>query len=167
MDGLSQQDGVLIASLENTPIGYSRLGWYSSRSENRLYYQVSFLRQEFRSRDIWPQMIANNERHLRILSCSIPKVAESYFQAWASDNQKDWMSALESCGYQVVRRFNNMLFPLGKVPVKDMRVVYTQRHRDTAAEEKYAAEFVSLDDLLRQSDFVSLHAQELCHRRTV
>jgi ribosomal protein S18 acetylase RimI-like enzyme len=120
MDGLSQQDGVLIASLENTPIGYSRLGWYSSRPENRLYYQVSFLRQEFRSRDIWPQMIANNERHLRILSSGHPKVAESYFQAWASDNQKDWMSALESCGYQVVRRFNNMLYPLDKVPVKDM-----------------------------------------------
>ena len=120
MDGFSQQEGVLIASLENIPVGYSRLGWYSSRPQTRLYYQISFLRQEFRSRDIWPEMIANNERYLRILSCGHPKVAESYFQAWASDNQKDWMSALESCGYQVVRRFNNMLYPLGKISIKDM-----------------------------------------------
>ncbi len=40
----------------------------------------------------------------------------------------------------------------------NMKVLYTQRHRDTEAEKRYAAEFVPLEKLLRESDFVSLHA---------
>jgi glyoxylate reductase len=40
----------------------------------------------------------------------------------------------------------------------NMRVLYTQRRRDLAAEEKYSAVFVPLEELLQQSDFVSLHA---------
>lgn len=39
-----------------------------------------------------------------------------------------------------------------------MRVLYTQRHRDLEAETKYHAEFVPLEKLLSESDFVSLHA---------
>ena len=35
MDGLTAQQGVIIAAQDETPIGYSRLGWYSSRPETR------------------------------------------------------------------------------------------------------------------------------------
>lgn len=38
-----------------------------------------------------------------------------------------------------------------------LRVVYTKRTRDSQAEEKYGLEFMSLDNLLRESDIVSLH----------
>lgn len=38
-----------------------------------------------------------------------------------------------------------------------MRLLYTGRTRKPAAEEALGAEFVVLDDLLRQSDFVSVH----------
>jgi thiamine kinase-like enzyme/GNAT superfamily N-acetyltransferase len=116
MDGLTPQRGVLIASSGETPIGYSRLGWYSSRPETRLYYQISFLREGFREGGFWPLLIAANERRLREVAAEQTPVPERYFQAWASDWQKDWMAVLDSCGYKVVRRFNNMLHPLTEIP---------------------------------------------------
>ena len=39
----------------------------------------------------------------------------------------------------------------------DMKVLYHSRKRDEAAEAELGAEFCALDDLLRRSDFVSLH----------
>ncbi|NMC85501.1 MAG: D-glycerate dehydrogenase [Anaerolineaceae bacterium] len=39
-----------------------------------------------------------------------------------------------------------------------MKVLYTQRHRDLAAEERTQAQYMTLDELLRQADFVTLHA---------
>jgi mycothiol synthase len=122
MDGLSQQEGVIIAFLGNLPIGYSRLGWYSSSSLSRLYYQVSFLCQEYRSNDLWSEIVANNEQILRNFSVDHPYVPERYFQAWASDKQKDWIKTLESNSYQVVRRYHNMVYPIGEIPVKTIPV---------------------------------------------
>lgn len=118
MDGLTAQQGVIIASQDETPIGYSRLGWYSSRPETRLYYQISFLRPEKRA--LWLLLVAENERRLREIAAEHPPVPELYFQAWASDQTKDWIAALEKSGYRVVRRFNNMLYPLGEAPVKPL-----------------------------------------------
>jgi glyoxylate reductase len=40
----------------------------------------------------------------------------------------------------------------------NIRVLYTQRHRDLKAEAELGAEYLPLDDLLAASDFVSLHA---------
>jgi glyoxylate reductase len=39
----------------------------------------------------------------------------------------------------------------------DMKILYTGRNRNTQAEADLGAEYRSLDDLLRESDFVSLH----------
>jgi len=118
MDGLTQEQGVILASVGDTPIGYSRLGWYSSRPQTRLYYQISFVIPEKRA--LWPALIAENERRLRAVAAGHAPVSERYFQAWASDYQQDWKAALEQSGYQVVRRFNNMLYHLGAAPDKPM-----------------------------------------------
>jgi glyoxylate reductase len=40
----------------------------------------------------------------------------------------------------------------------NMRVLYTQRHRDLTAEEELGVEYAPLSELLQKSDFVSLHA---------
>jgi len=120
MGGLTQEQGVIMAFLDDTPIGYSRLGRYSSRPETRLYYQISFLREEHRSSGFWLAMIAENEHRLSEIAAGHTPVSEQYFQAWASDRQKDWMAVLASAGYQIVRRFNNMFYQLGDAPVKPL-----------------------------------------------
>ncbi len=118
VDGVNAAREVSIASLGGEPaaIGYSRLGWYSSRADTCLYFQVSFLRQEFRGRGLWQAMVRQNERRLREIAASQPAAPQCFFQAWSSDNQVEWISVLESTGYQAVRRFNNMLFQMGEVP---------------------------------------------------
>ncbi len=39
-----------------------------------------------------------------------------------------------------------------------MEVLYTQRNRDLDAEKRFSAKYVTLDELLKESDYVSLHA---------
>lgn len=113
--------GIIIACDGRKAVGYSRLGYYSSRPETRLYYQISFLAQESRQQGFWPLMVAENESRLRQLAVDPADVQERFFQAWASDYERDWISALESCGYRAVRRFNNMLFQLeSEIPVKPL-----------------------------------------------
>jgi mycothiol synthase len=122
MNELNPARDILIASLDGVPdaIGYSRMGWYSSREDTRLYYQVSCLRQEFRGRGLWQAMVQQNERRLREIAEEHPPIPRRFFQAWASDYQLDWILVLESTGYLVVRRFNNMLYQLGDVPTIPM-----------------------------------------------
>ena len=114
MEGLTPAQGVVIAYLAGEPVGYSRLGWYTSRPENRLYFQISFLRQEYRQSGLWPALVAENERRLLVLDDGNPPVKERFFQAWAAEYQHDWTAALQSSGYQAARRFNNMLFQLSE-----------------------------------------------------
>jgi hypothetical protein len=77
-----------------------------------------------------------NEHRLEQIAAGQSSVLEHYFQAWASDDQKDWMAVLESSGYRVVRRFNNMLYTLGEAPTRPLpagfqvRAVLPQHMRD-------------------------------------
>lgn len=63
-------------------------------------------------------VVAENERQLREIAAGLTPVPEQYFQAWATDHHTDWISVLPSAGYQVVRRFKNMLYQIGEVPTK-------------------------------------------------
>ena len=48
---------------------------------------------------------------------------------------------------------------VAKMAIKglEMNVIYNKRHRDKKFEKKYNAKFVSLSELMKKSDFVSLH----------
>lgn len=121
-ENLDPARDILIAALADTPagapaaIGYSRIGWYSSQPDNRLYYQISYLRSDYRGRGLWRALIRQNDARICEIAAGQPGIAHRFFQAWATDTQEEWISALESEGYQVVRRFNNMLHPLTDIP---------------------------------------------------
>jgi ribosomal protein S18 acetylase RimI-like enzyme len=154
MEGVTPQTGVIIAWLDDKPVGYSRLGWYSSSPHNRLYYQISFLKKEYRGQNLWEQIIAENEERISVLAAGHPVIAERYFQAWASDHQSDWIAALEACGYRVARRFNNMLHKLDRVQVQalpagvEIRVIGPEHMRAVweALREMNTGLFENVDD---------------------
>ncbi len=118
-DELDPARHVLIACLADEPetaVGYSRLGWYSSRADTRLYYHYSRLRGEYRRRGWWEMLVRQTEQRIQEIAQGHPPVAQCFFQGWASDQQRDWIKVLENTDYQVVRRFHNMLYLLGDAP---------------------------------------------------
>ena len=118
-DALDPARQILIACLADDPgtaVGYSRLGWYSSRADTRLYYLYSRLKGEYRGGGLWECLVRQTEQRILEIARQHPPVAQCFFQGWASDNQRDWIKVLENTGYQVVRRFHNMLYLLGNAP---------------------------------------------------
>ena len=101
---------------EAAPVGYSRMGWYASNPDNRLYYHYGYLKADYRGTGVWEALVQQSEARLRVIASQHAPVAARSFQAWASDYQKDWIAVLDRTGYQVVRRFNNMLRPLDEIP---------------------------------------------------
>jgi hypothetical protein len=61
-------------------------------------------------------MIRENENRLREISAYHLNAPDRFFQAWATETEKDWISSLEITGYQAVRHFNNMLHTLEQIP---------------------------------------------------
>ena len=97
-------------------IGFSRVSWYTVNIDTRIYFQTSYLLPNWRDRGFWPVMVKQNERRLREIAVSLPFAPRCFFQAWASETQEQWISVLESEGYQVARQFNNMLHRLNDIP---------------------------------------------------
>ena len=76
---------ILIACLAEAPeiaIGYTHLGWYTSRADTRLYYQYSRLRGSIALGGVWEAMIRQTEQRIREIAQEHPPVAQRYFQGW-------------------------------------------------------------------------------------
>jgi mycothiol synthase len=101
---------------EPAVIGFSRVSWYTGRKGARLYFQTSYLLPDWRDQGFWPVMVRQNERRLRDIAAGHAFTPRRFFQAWAAASQVQWISVLESEGYQAVRHFNNMLRPLDDIP---------------------------------------------------
>jgi len=100
---------------EGKEIGFSRLSWYTGRDEVKLYTQASFLLPEARVAGVWSEMVKGNERRLREIASRNPG-HEQFFQSWATETQKEWISVLKNEGFTAVRHFNNMLHSLKQIP---------------------------------------------------
>jgi mycothiol synthase len=101
---------------ESSVIGFSRVGWHTGMKDTRLYFQMSWVLPDWRDWGFWPAMVQQNERRLSEIAARHPFTPQCFFQAWAADTQKKWISVLESEGYQAVRHFDNMLFRLNDNP---------------------------------------------------
>jgi len=105
---------------ECTEIGFSRVSWYTGMEDTRLYCQTSYLLPECREPGVWSAMVVRNEHRLQEIAASHLNPHKRFFQAWATENQKEWISVLEGEGYKAVRHFNNMLRSLDNIPDQEL-----------------------------------------------
>jgi len=105
---------------ESSVIGFSRLSWYTGLGNTRLYVQSSFLHPDWRENGFWPAVVQRNECRLREIASSHTFTPPRFYQAWATSNQVNWISTLESEGYEAVRHFKNMLRQLDVIPEQKM-----------------------------------------------
>ena len=110
-----KQDIIFALDDTATEIGFSRVSWYTGKDDVKLYTQSSFLLPEYRKTGVWSEMVKENEYRLREIATRHP-YRQRFFQSWATENQKEWISVLENKGYKAVRHFNNMLHSLENIP---------------------------------------------------
>jgi GNAT superfamily N-acetyltransferase len=108
------------AGSEPTIVGFSRLGWYTGAESARVYSQYSYLLPTWRAPGVWPRLVRQGESRLRELAAGHPSAESRCYQAWATASQTEWIAALEGEGYQVVRRFHNMVRRLSDLPAPPM-----------------------------------------------
>ncbi len=108
----------IIFTLDETgsKMGFSRMTWYTGKDGVRLYCQVSFLRSAYRGQGIWSQMVKENDHRLQEMFASHKIDVQCFFQGWASEKERDWISALDANNYKAVRHFNNMIRKLDGIP---------------------------------------------------
>ena len=69
-------------------------------------------------------------------------ISQRFFQSWATETQRAWISVLEREGYKAVRHFNNMIYALDRIPEPNLpeglevRPVQTEHFRRIWAAQK-------------------------------
>jgi ribosomal protein S18 acetylase RimI-like enzyme len=96
-------------------IGFSRVSWYTGKENIKLYCHTSYLLPEHRKQGIWSEIVRESEHRLREISAGHTS-SRRFFQSWAAETQKEWISVLEREGYKAVRHFNNMIHGLDRIP---------------------------------------------------
>ena len=99
-----------------TEIGFTRASWYTGKDGIRLYVLICYLIPCDSRQAVLARMIRAAEGRLREIADDHEDAPARAFQAWATPNQSEWIAALESEGYAIVRNFHNMLRPLDVVP---------------------------------------------------
>jgi mycothiol synthase len=89
---------LLVAEVDGTAVGYSRVFWDQEIDGPRVYKQVCFLDPEFGGRGIGGAMLAWNEARLRDIATH-HEPAESFLEAWAADANLAATALVRAAGY--------------------------------------------------------------------
>jgi mycothiol synthase len=94
---------MLMADVEGTLIGYSRVWWTEKLEGGLNYNHFVCLAPDLRGKGIRRAMLRWNESRLRDIAAGHDEKPSKEFQVWTSEHEKDWISLIESEGYRPIR----------------------------------------------------------------
>ena len=101
---------LLVAEVEGTAVGYSRVFWDQELDGPRVYKQVCFLDPEFGGRGIGSALLAWNEARLHDIAAG-HEPAESFLEAWIGDGNEAGTALVRAAGYEAITYMAEMVRP--------------------------------------------------------
>lgn len=102
---------------EPADIAFSRVSWYTGPGDVRHYFQLTYLLPKWRNLGHLRGLVRQSDERLREKAASEPNPPEhSKLFAFARNTETELIEALELEGYDIVRRFHNMLHDLKEIP---------------------------------------------------
>ena len=101
---------LLVAEVDGSPVGYSRVFWDQELDGPRVYKQVCFLDPVFGGRGIGSAMFAWNEARLREIAAG-HEPTESFLEAWVGDANEAATALVRSAGYEPITYMAEMVRP--------------------------------------------------------
>lgn len=102
---------LLVAEVDGTAIGYSRVWWDQEVDGPRLYKHVCFLDPEHGGRGIGSALLAWNEARLREIAAGHGETPEQLFETWSADANVAAGELLRASGYGPVTYAAEMVRP--------------------------------------------------------
>jgi mycothiol synthase len=99
---------VFLAEVQTTAtttrvVGYSRVWWNQVVGGPLVLGHFAFLLPAWRETGIRAALVHRNEERLRAIAAEHDSGAESTYECWAQENEKDWIVLLEREGYRPIR----------------------------------------------------------------
>lgn len=104
------QRDLLVAEVDGTPVGYSRLWWDQEADGPRVYRQVCFLDPEFGGRGIGTAIFDWNDTRLREIAAE-HDVDDKRFEVWTNDRNLGATALIEGAGYEPDQYMAQMVRP--------------------------------------------------------
>ena len=101
---------LLVAEVDDLPVGYSRVWWDDEADGPRVYRQVCFLDPAFGDRGIGGRMLTWNEDRLREIAAP-HDLSERVIEAWASNRNEAATKLIRGAGFEAVTYMAEMVRP--------------------------------------------------------
>ena len=101
---------LLVAEVDDLPVGYSRVWWDDEADGPRVYRQVCFLDPAFGDRGIGASMLTWNEDRLREIAAP-HHLSEKVSEAWASNRNEAATKLIRGAGFEAVTYMAEMVRP--------------------------------------------------------
>lgn len=110
------REDMIFAEVDGRPIAYGRVFWRDEIAGLRLYTSLGFIDPDFRRHGLGRAMLAWNQARLAEIARTHDPEIEKAYNAYAVDTSPGGVALLESSGYEMARRFAEVIRPIDPPP---------------------------------------------------